>query len=675
MGRLLITMVCRACVVVICILSTSRSESLSCDNLLSCCFSRSRQRRAPCNGPTYTMRCLIEIIERLEKKVPGKTAKDYVRYLRKFMYEEEDYFTSYFPPRPTNMAKWDQICGQIGAGSMPDDALDKTTKSYLGNMITHGVTRSGREVGVVLTDQDGTVAAGHVVTGISCGGFNRDTELDIVETWKRVSSHLDNLFFVTIAGDMGQTSLQHYSEKRSEDEGSKKTHPLFGPSGKWDSLSYPREYILPLPESELTEAEVNGDMDGVILGTLIPMIKDKGWKLSRIFSDYYQEGGIRVGKRLFSASNRKETFGELVSDVELEAQSKAFAEAYYNKNNCKNVPLSLLLPDIHEAVQIFYKDYVSCTDIVKKKYSLQYFVELVKELEDEKKLGVIEMTRAIVGISEYFKESHLGIMLNFGWKESLLGPKYHYEDHFAWYVLRELVSHGFSPSDRRRELGVIEAGGDTVAIGHVLAGIHAGMDRNFHIAQKVTYYEADTLYGATVAGSLARAAVNREMTSKQAQTSDTMGATGTWDRSKCPIIKYKLKKNIKTAQHTTRAELLGGIDGFVLGELLPAWLHSDPGLKLSKVLELYYSTGIDSVSMSVRFDQFAKLAPNEDKMVEQTTLACKDILWEANDRLMKASFILGTATHILLKVTDMCTDIAKQEVKKLYKSVLQTSGK
>ena len=645
-------MVCRACVVVIYILSISHSEPISSAVVL---FSRSRQRRADCNGPTYTMRRLIEITEQLERKVPGKTAEDYVRYLRKFMYGEYyfkfDITWKYYKPdfsfELTNKAKWDHVCGQFTEGSMPDDALTEKEQDDLRNMIIHDVKRSGREVGVVLTDQDVTVAAGHVVTGISCGGFNRDTRLIMVEKRKGVSSHLDNLFFVTIAGDMGQTSLQFYSNKI--------THPLFGPSGEWDSLSCPREYILPLPESELTEAEVNGDMDGVILGTLIPIIKDQGWKLSRIFRDYYQNGGIRVGNRLFSASNRKETFGELVSDVELEAQSKAFAEAYYQKSRYENAPLSSLLPHIHEAVQIFYKDYVSCTDILKKKkYSLQYFIELVKELEGEKKLGVIAMTRAIVGISEYFEESHLGIMLNLDW----FGPNY--QDHFAWYVLRELVSHGFSPSDRRRELGVIEAGGDTVAIGHVLAGIHAGIDRNSHIAQKVTYYKADTLYGATVAGSLARAAVNREMTSKKAQTSDTMGATGTWDRSKCPVIKYKLKKNIKTAQHTTRAELLGGIDGFVLGERLSAWSNSDPGLKLSHVLELYYSTGIDNVSMSVRVDQFKTLVLNEDKMVEQTTLACKDILRKAKGSKPDNS---------------ICTGVAKQEVNKLYKSVLQTSGK
>ena len=439
---------------------------------------------------------LVKTIEQLETKDTGKTPKEYAGYLRKFMYANLRFLSR---------QQWNYACSQFTASSMSDEALKKKEQEDLALMIRHGNdVITGRETGVVLTKLSGTVAAGHVVTGISCGGFARETNMKAAKWWAGATSNMDNLFFVTISGDVGQTSLLFYSNEN--------IHELFGPAGKWDDPSCPKEYILSsTPVSELTEAEVNGDMDGVILGTLIPMINDRRWKLSGLFRDYYQNDGIRVGKRLFSATNRKEIFGELVSDVELEAQSRAFAEAYYGRHEDRYNGRSLpsLLHHIPEAIQKFYKDYVPCTGKLKTKYTIQYFLKLVKELEDENKSGATKITRDIVGMSEYFTESHLGIMLTIRKN----GPKY--TDHFAWYVLRELVSHGFShgfsPSDRRRELGVIEAGGDVVAIGHVIAGIHAAMDRK-------------SLYGATVAGSLARAAVGRHQA--PIKTSPTMGATG-----------------------------------------------------------------------------------------------------------------------------------------------------
>ena len=43
-------------------------------------------------------------------------------------------------------------------------------------------------------------------------------------------------------------------------------------------------------------------------------------------------------------------------------------------------------------------------------------------------------------------------------------------------VLREVGMHGFSTNDRRRNLGVHEAGKDVVVIGQGLAGMFTGID-------------------------------------------------------------------------------------------------------------------------------------------------------------------------------------------------------
>ena len=519
---------------------------------------------------------------------------------------------------------------------MSDKALTQAERADLTMMIQHGHNKPGTiELGVVRTDRHGTVATGHVITGISCGGFNRDTEMTISETALGTSSHLDNLLFVTISGDIGQTALMHYSHSSS-------THRLFGPGGQWNNNTCPTAFMVSPPESELSDPEVNGDMDGAILGTIMPMIRSRNWKISRIFREYYQNSGIVVGGRTFSAANRVDTFGELMSDVELLAQSEAFAGVYYafHKGLYNGWKLPALLTRFPEAIETFYKDYVPCTTVLKSKYTIDYFVGLVKKMENEKSLTVVDMTRAIVGVSEYFKSSpHLGIMLDVD------SNGREYTDHFGWYILRELVTHGFAPKDQRRELGVIEAGGDVVAIGHVLAGIHASTGSKAR------------LYGATVAGSLALAAVNRN--AAKTGTSTLMGAIGVWDRTMCPF-KYRLKKTIKPGQHTTRAELLGNIDGFVLGRHMADWLSADPRLKLSTVLERYYGTQFNSVSSQVRFDQL-KTHMDKAKLVTETTKACEEI------QKAKTSWYESVQDSF-------CKAAAMSAVNEFYKTMLPAKG-
>ena len=599
----------------------------------------------------------IEMVELLETRLSDNSAEEVAAYLRILSFKVKPSKERWFMR---------QVCGQLTTFFNPLK-LNKTEQTEFKEMIAREINGYA---GRVLEPEGNHVAMGQVIAGISCGGFDRDTELTLAGKFFS-QSHLDNLFLPTISGDIGRTVVNAYLASRQ--------------TGTVSQIE--RANVEPAV-SEVTNALVYGDMDGVILGTITPVIAKKQWKLSRIFREYYLKDGIQVGGRVFSAGNRAERFGEILSDVELKMQSEAAAEVYYSTirswpkkltGKCIKSILEILNPSttlfsivstlwnmvedfaektrlvklVPKMVDNFYKTYVRCPK-VKTKYTLRYFVDLVKQLETETRLGVVDMTQAIVGVSKYFKSSYFRVMLDVD------DHGHEYQDGFAWYVLREMITHGFSPYFKRRELGVIEAGGDVVAIGHVLAGIHAGTDRNSHIAQKLKYYKADTLYGATVAGSLAQAAVNRH--AARTKTLDTMGATGTWDRSRCPP-KYLLKKSIKSGQHTTRAKLLGGIDGFVLGERLAFWLQSDPTLKLSEVLERYYGTGINDVSKDVRFDQFQTLSHGKDKMIEQTTLACKDIQ-------RKAAIV-----KFFFDDNSFCKEVAKEAVNKFYRSVLQTSGK
>ena len=606
----------------------------------------------------------IEMVELLERRVSDKSAKAVAADLRIFSFDDS---------HPSELSM-DQVCGQLFTFFNSSKYLNKEEGKELKQMISR---EEKGQAGIVLASGDTYLAMGQVVAGISCGGFERDTELNIA-AWKNgmSSSHLDNLLFTTISGDIGRTVLSAYPKSQNNS---------FGELPNVD-FRFLKASVL-----HMTSALVYGDMDGVILGTIMPMIRNRTWTLSRIFREYYLNDGISVGGRVFKASNRAELFGEIVSDVELELQSTAAAKVYHTvtRSSPKIAPVKCIGDILHflrdrivdnfflginiyyklyneldnyfarqklhqfvsSMVYKFYKTYIPCTEVLNSKYTLRYFVDLVKELERETGLGVVNMTQAIVGVSEYFKSSYMKAMLDV--------HDHEYTSHFAWYVLHELVAHGFSHSDRRRELGVIEAGEDVVAIGHVLAGIHAGTDPKTHLAQRVGFYDADTLFGATVAGSLAKAAAVRH--AAKVKSPDMVGAVGVWDNSVCPP-KYRLKRSIKLGQHATRAELLGDIDGFVLGQRLPGWLNKDKQLKLSDVLEGYYGTN-DSINSQQRFNQFEQNTTREE-MIKQTTLACED--FQRVDSRWYQMFIFVK--------TSFCKDAADQVVKKFYRNLLHSSS-
>ncbi|KAI0238561.1 hypothetical protein LSAT2_010708 [Lamellibrachia satsuma] len=537
--------------------------------------TRSRHRRS-CSGTTYSVDSFIKLVEKIEKEALLTSTPRVAAYLRLLGYSG---------------LQWIVACGTIG-GTVYITGLDDTEIKILETMMGHKYNATTSiETGVALT-RNGTVALGHVIAGIDCGGFNRDTSLFSAELMYSTKYNLDNLFVTTLSGDIGQTTLAYNSFKTE--------YYLFGPACHWVNPSCP-DICMTKPnslEGRSTDAEVLGNIDGFILGTIMPMIKNKNWKLSEIFCKYYKTDGIKVGERVFSSANRAVTIGELVSDVELTTQSYAYAQVHYklHRKSYGNVSLADLLKEVPSAVQTFYDKYIPCEDVMKNKYTIFYFVKLVKELEKETKFGIKDMTRAILLTASDDEDG-----------------SHKYTDGFVWYVMRYMMLHSFPEDDRQRELGVVDAAGDTVAIGRVLAGIDAGI--------KLVSYTLSTLHRVTVAGSLASAA-DRTFSTKT--PTDIIGATGSWDRSSCPP-KYILGKKIKPKQHTTRAELLGGIDGFVLGVRVSKWLEMEPHLKLSALLERYYGGDYKSVSSKHRLDKFKKSFAKGDTLANRMRHSCKSL--------------------------------------------------
>ena len=560
----------------------------------------------------------IDLVRKIEGHDTSTTTRMVAAHLRELTY---------------NTLFWHISCGT------PDElktGLDDDEKGLLKDMIDHGSSSStGLEIGVMLT-RNGTVALSHAIAGIDCGGFNRDTHVTTA-AFVGLTSNIDNLFQATISGDIGQTTLLHYGYPRN--------FPLLGPSGKWDDTSCPKVYHLKgMLSSELTDAEILGDMDGVILGTIIPMINKP---ISEILHDYYEGSGVDAGGRKFMASDRVATFGELLPDYELEAQSQAFSKAFYNKKDWKpfgqiynGTSKEYLLNKVPSTVQEFYNElYTPCPGVLEDKYTINYFVNLVKQLERETKLGIADMTWAIVIASEYSLPGSLRKVLH---RKKF---EYTYTSGFSWYVIREMLLHRFADRDGKRELGVIDAGGDTVAVGPVLAGLAVGANYKTEPSGNMTEVGLAALHAVTVTGILASAADSRAW--KLNTPKEIMGLSGVWVTSSCPP-KYRLKTKIKKDQQTTRAELLGGIDGLVLGVHVSKWLAANPRLYLSDVLEHYYGVGYKSLSSQRRLEQFETVNTDKDKYIQRVKHACSS--W-------------------------YCRRTADETVEKLYSTMLPSRGK
>ena len=115
---------------------------------------------------------------------------------------------------------------------------------------------------------------------------------------------------------------------------------------------------------------------------------------------------------------------------------------------------------------LFEKLYPSCPGVLKKKYTISYFIGLVKQLEKETGFGIRDMAFAILTESKYAIPIYL--------VNSADISSYSYTSSFASYVMRDMVTHRFANNDKKRELGVVDAGGEAVTIESVLAGVFAG---------------------------------------------------------------------------------------------------------------------------------------------------------------------------------------------------------
>jgi len=242
-------------------------------------------------------------------------------------------------------------------------------------------------------------------------------------------------------------------------------------------------------------------------------------------------------------------------------------------------------------------------------YTLDHFIELVEKIERHTSTN----GDTLKAISNYIRL--LGYNTDLfnilcGQADPLPGGVLNQEEE---RVLTKMVTYSFESNG---EQGVVlTPDGETIAMGHVITGICAGLVRDKSLSLRKWASGAplrvDSLYVATIAYDLSLSA----LFNKNAGTSTLFGPSGSWSPNiNCPA-EYYLNKGYDSK--ATDALLLGDIDGFLLGHGLPSW--ESKGVRLGQLLRMYYGTGIlfdTSYARCRRNSKFKDLVGVED-LLEQ----------------------------------------------------------
>ncbi|XP_069005473.1 peptidoglycan recognition protein 6 [Embiotoca jacksoni] len=225
--------------------------------------------------------------------------------------------------------------------SSPD--LDANLSDYIKKAVHHRVTEDGREEGVVLTADGTTVALTPLLLGIEAGFLSKAR----------------GLYQLTLAKDLG-LSLRH---------GSNPTRRL-GRDGCWDSITSPQVFTLSDDPSLLTTAQVNGGMDGVVLGMEVSDASRRPLKLSGLLTEYYchqlESSGLDTAPRLISRRRRDNFKGLVMSPVltrqvvkSVELQQRLTGQSKMEAKKKKQ-----LMSVVREAMKEFVHMYIDCPPII-----------------------------------------------------------------------------------------------------------------------------------------------------------------------------------------------------------------------------------------------------------------------------------------------------------------------
>lgn len=166
------------------------------------------------------------------------------------------------------------------------------------------------------------------------------------------------------------------------------------------------------------------------------------------------------------------------------------------------------------------------------------------------------------------------------------------------------------------ESGVIHSIWGAIAGGPLMAGIAAGLEPQTVRASNILRGEfgarqvsvqVDNRFAATLAGDLAEVSLLQGPVSNNIN----IGAAGGWNSTTVPRWYFLSQRE---QLEMTDAEIRGGLDGLILAMNIAAWRSSSSTLKLSQLLDMYYSqrgvfgTGTRACARNTLFTTVAPIA-------------------------------------------------------------------
>ncbi|KAM7386299.1 hypothetical protein PAMA_009097 [Pampus argenteus] len=232
----------------------------------------------------------------------------------------------------------------LGDANSGGGELEASLSDYISKALRHRVTEDAREEGVVLTPDGTTVALRPLLLGIEAGFLSK------------TKGRVPGMHQLTLAKELGlfyrHSSAQH-----------------LGPDGCWDNLTSPQVFTLSDSPSLLTTAQVNGGMDGVVLGIKISKSK-RPRRLSSWLTAYYchhlENEGLDTAPQLISR-RRRENFSRLVAPPVLAKQAVKSVDLLgilkgHPKMDTKEK--KQLTAAVKEIVQEFVHKYMDCPTII-----------------------------------------------------------------------------------------------------------------------------------------------------------------------------------------------------------------------------------------------------------------------------------------------------------------------
>ncbi|KAM4716407.1 peptidoglycan recognition protein 6 [Anableps anableps] len=224
---------------------------------------------------SHHMEDFIRAVKQIEDEDPGTDLATVLKRLRRAA-GLNDAFIQYFLPD-----------AEASGSELPVNLSE-----YFRKAVHHRVLEDAKEEGVVLTPDGTTVALAPLLLGIEAGILSK------------TQGRPRGLYQLTLAKDLG-LSLRRRSSGTNR----------LGPDGCWDNLTSPQVFTLSDKPTLLTTAQVNGGMDGMILGTEVSINSSDLLKLSSLLKEYYSHQldskGMDSAPR-FISRRRRENFKALI---------------------------------------------------------------------------------------------------------------------------------------------------------------------------------------------------------------------------------------------------------------------------------------------------------------------------------------------------------------------------